>query len=86
MVEMHYRGLVAIGVEERTCTVHPRKAADTLRLITRGEEYLEWNLGDLLLVLLKEVELREDYSLTPQVHPTAEGYGRKNCHHRRTHF
>lgn len=83
MVETHYRGLVATGVEERTYSsiVVPsilEKLPDTLRLtITRGEEYLEWNLGDLLRVLLKEVELREDYSLTPQVHPTSEGYGKK---------
>ena len=82
--ETHYRGLVAIGVEECTYSsiVAPsilEKLPDTLRLtITRGEEYLEWNLGDLLSVLLKEVELREDYSLTPQVHPTPEGYGREN--------
>ncbi|KAL9977244.1 hypothetical protein ACROYT_G014626 [Oculina patagonica] len=51
---------------------------DTLRLtITRGEEYLEWSLGNLLGALLKEVELKEDYSLTPQVNLPPEGNRRK---------
>ena len=61
---MHYRGLVAIGVEEQTYSnivvlFILEKLPDTLRLtITRGEEYLVWNLGDLLREPLKEVELR----------------------------
>ena len=82
-VESHYRGLVAIGVDERTYSgiVVPSilgRLPDTLRLtITRGEEYLEWSLGDLLGALLKEVELREDYSLTPQVNVPPEGNRRK---------
>ena len=83
MVESHYRGLVAIGVEKQTYSgivvlSIQEKLPDTLRLtITRGGEYLEWNLADLLHVLLKEVELREDYSFTPQVHPNLKGYRRK---------
>ena len=83
MVESHYRGLVAIGVEKQMYSGIVvlsilEKLPDTLRLtITRGGEYLEWNLGDLLHVLLKEVELREDYSFTPQVHPNLKGYRRK---------
>ncbi len=82
-VESHYRGLVAIGVDERTYSgiVVPSilgKLPDTLRLtITRGEEYLEWSLGNLLGALLKEVELREDYSLTPQANLPPEGNRRK---------
>ena len=82
-VESHYRGLVAIGVEERTYSgiVVPsilEKLPDTLRLtITRGQEYQEWTLGDMLSALLKEVELREDYSLTPQVKVGPEGPRKK---------
>ena len=76
-VETHYRGLVALGVDEETYSsiVVPailEKLPESLRLtITRGREYLEWSLGEMLEALLKEVELREEcnltrYSRTPQ--------------------
>ncbi|CAB3983315.1 TNF receptor-associated factor 3, partial [Paramuricea clavata] len=55
----------------------PWKIPDSVRLtITRGEEYLKWTIKELLQALLTEVELREDYRLTPQVKPTA-GNGRR---------
>ena len=41
------------------------KIPDTLRLaITRGQNYLDWALGDMLNARLVEVELREDQCLT----------------------
>ena len=69
-VETHYRGLVALGVDEETYSsiVVPailEKLPEYLRLtITRGREYLEWSLGEMLEALLKEVELREECNLT----------------------
>ena len=40
---------------------------DSVRLtITRGKQYLEWTLKDLLDSLLTEVKLREDHNLTAQ--------------------
>ena len=53
------------------------KIPDSVRLtVTGGEEYLKWTIKELLQALLTEVELREDYRLTPQVKPPA-GNGRK---------
>ena len=41
------------------------KIPNSIRLtITRGREYLEWTLGDMLEAFLVEVELREDHCLT----------------------
>lgn len=41
------------------------KIPDAIRLtITRGRDYLQWTLGDMLKELLVEVELREDHCLT----------------------
>lgn len=68
--ETKYRALQALGVDEETYSaiVVPmvlEKIPDALRLtITRGKQYLEWTLGDLLAALLVEVELREDNCLT----------------------
>ncbi|CAB4002999.1 Hypothetical predicted protein, partial [Paramuricea clavata] len=81
-VETHYRGLCALKVDENTYSgiVVPtllEKIPDSVRLtITRGEEYLKWSIKELLQALLTEVELREDYRLTPQVKPPA-GNGRR---------
>lgn len=65
--ETKYRALQALGVEEKNYSevVVPallKKVPDSIRLtITRGREYLEWTLGDMLQALLIEVELREEH-------------------------
>ena len=67
-----YRALQALNVDERTYSeiVVPmllERIPDSIRLtITRGKQYLEWTLKDLLDSLLTEVELREDHNLTAQ--------------------
>ena len=71
-VETKYRALQALNVDERTYSeiVVPmllERIPDSIRLtITRGKQYLEWTLKDLLDSLLTEVELREDHNLTAQ--------------------
>ena len=71
-VETKYRALQALNVDERTYSeiVVPmllERIPDSVRLtITRGKQYLEWTLKDLLDSLLTEVELREDHNLTAQ--------------------
>ena len=73
-VDTKYRALQALNVDERTYSeiVVPMPLAmeripDSIRLtITRGKQYLEWTLKDLLDSLLTEVELREDHNLTAQ--------------------
>ncbi|XP_028408229.1 uncharacterized protein LOC114530813 [Dendronephthya gigantea] len=83
IVETHYRGLSALGVDENTYSgiVVPillEKIPDTVRLtITRGKEYLNWTVNDMLKALLAEVELREDYRLTPTAKPLGSG-GRRD--------
>ena len=68
-VETKYRALQALNVDERTYSeiVVPmllERIPDSIRLtITRGKQYLEWTLKDLLDSLLTEVELREDHNL-----------------------
>lgn len=53
-----------------------KKLPDSIRLtITRGKEYLQWALGDMLNALLVEVELREDHCLTQ--HRVGSGDERK---------
>lgn len=77
--ETKYRALQALKVEERNYSeiVVPmllEKIPDSIRLtITRGKEYLEWSLGDMLNALLVEVELREDQCLTPRRAAPSEG-------------
>ena len=64
--------LAALGVDEETYSsiVVPailEKLTESLRLtITRGQNYLEWYLVDMLEVLLKEVELREECKEPPR--------------------
>ena len=71
-VETKYRALQALEVDERNYSeiVVPmllEKIPDAIRLtITRGKDYLEWALGDMLKELQIEVELREDHCLTPR--------------------
>jgi len=71
-VETKYRALQALKVDERNYSeiVVPmllEKIPDAIRLtITRGKDYLEWTLGDMLKELQIEVELREDHCLTPR--------------------
>ena len=71
-VETKYRALQALNVDERTYSeiVVPmllERIPDSIRLtITRGKQYLEWTLKDLLDSLLTEVELQEDHNLTAQ--------------------
>ncbi|XP_022802638.1 uncharacterized protein LOC111340115 [Stylophora pistillata] len=68
--ETKYRALQALAVEEQSHSevvvpVLLKKLPDSIRLtITRGKEYLQWALGDMLKALLVEVELREDHCLT----------------------
>lgn len=72
LVETKYRALQALEVEEGvySAIVVPmllEKIRNTLRLtITRGQNYLDWALGDMLNALLIQVELREDQCLTQQ--------------------
>ena len=71
-VETKYRALQALEVDERNYSeiVVPmllEKIPDAIRLtITRGKDYLEWTLGDMLKELQIEVELREDHCLMPR--------------------
>ena len=68
--ETKYRALQALGVEEWSYSevVVPaflKKIPDSIGLTnTRGKEYLQWTLGDMLNALLVEVELREDHCRT----------------------
>ena len=65
-VEIHHRGLKALGVDEATYSsiVVPsilEKIPEGLRLsITRGRSYSTWKLDEMLELLLDEIELRED--------------------------
>ena len=68
-LETKYRALQALNVDERTyCEIVVpmllERIPESIRLtITRGKQYLEWTLKDLLDSLLTEVELREDHNL-----------------------
>ena len=63
----HFRGLKALGVDETTfaAVVVPavlQKMPEAFRLtITRGAEFLNWTMEELLSAFLKELELREDH-------------------------
>ena len=67
-IEIHYRGLKALGVDEAVYStiVAPDiivKLPRNLQLtIIRGSDYLEWNVKDLLIALKKELELQEQIS------------------------
>ena len=69
-VEMNYRGLVALGIDEKIYSeiVVPsilNKIPEDVRLtITRGKKYLEWSVKDVVEALLAEIELRECHTLT----------------------
>ena len=66
-VETKYRALQALNVDERTYSEIVVPMLLEIRLtITRGKQYLEWTLKDLLDSLLTEVELQEDHNLTAQ--------------------
>ena len=68
-VESKYRALQALQVEEQNYSeivvpVLLERIPDSIRLtITRGTNYLEWSVQELLAALLTEVELREDNCL-----------------------
>ncbi|XP_014678805.1 PREDICTED: uncharacterized protein LOC106818628 [Priapulus caudatus] len=70
-VETHYRGLKALGLPEETYSsiVVPaimEKIPVPLRLtVTRGREYLDWTMKDLLDALSTEVGLREEHQVQP---------------------
>ena len=63
----HFRGLKALGVDETTfaAVVVPavlQKLPEAFRLtITRGADFLNWSMEQLLSAFLKELELREDH-------------------------
>ena len=84
LVETKYRALQALEVEEGvySAIVVPmllEKIPDTLRLtITRGQNYLDWALGDMLNALLVEVELREDQCLTQPARVTGPSDNRRS--------
>ena len=69
-VESKYRALQALQVEEQhyseiVVPVLLKGIPDSIRLtITRGTNYLEWSVQELLAALLTEVELREDHCLS----------------------
>jgi hypothetical protein len=66
-VETHYRGLEALGIEQSTYSaiVVPAildRLPESVRLtITRGTDFHEWNMEELLTPLKEEVELREEH-------------------------
>ena len=68
-VESNYRALQALQVEEQNYSeivvpVLLERIPPSIRLtITRGTNYLEWSVQELLAALLTEVELREDHCL-----------------------
>ena len=68
-VELKYRALQALQVEEQNyleivVPVLLERIPDSICLtITRGTNYLEWSVQELLAALLTEVELREDHCL-----------------------
>ena len=63
----HFRGLKALGVDETTfaAVVVPavlQKLPEAFRLtITRGADFLNWSMEELLSAFLKELELSEDH-------------------------
>ena len=64
----HFRGLKALGVDKTTFTsvVVPtvlQKLPKAFHLtITRGADFLNWSMEELLNMFLKELELREDHN------------------------
>ncbi|XP_028404089.1 uncharacterized protein LOC114526762 [Dendronephthya gigantea] len=66
-VETNYRGLEALGVDKESYSsiVVPSvldKLPESVRLlITRGKNYHEWTLDDLLTPLKEEISLREEH-------------------------
>ena len=55
------------------------KIPDTLRLtITKGQNYFDWALGDMLNALLVKVELREDRCLTQPARVTGSSDNRRS--------
>lgn len=69
--ETHYRGLKALGVDELSYStiVVPsimEKLPEQFRLtITRGAEFLDWNMEDMLKAFAKELDLREIHAMSP---------------------
>ena len=64
-IECHYRGLVALNVDEMTYTsiVVPallEKLPESVRLaMTRGEDFKNWKMKELLKQFLVELEFRQ---------------------------
>ena len=79
-----YRELQALEVEKGvySAIVLPmllEKVPDILRLtITRGQNYLDWALRDMLNALLVEVERREDQCLTQPARVTGPNDNRRS--------
>ena len=69
IVETHHRGLKALGIDKATYStvVVPsilEKIPEGVRLlITRGKNYAECTLDEMLKFLLEEIELREDQTI-----------------------
>lgn len=83
IIETHYRGLQALGVDESSFSdiVVPsllEKIPEAVRLtITRGKAHTEWSTKDLLIALEKEVELREEYQTATTRQNREEDHGKK---------
>ena len=82
-IECHYRGLIALKVDEATYSsiVVPtllEKLPESVRLtMTRGKNFKEWTMDDLLKHLLVEVELREEAVIsTPNDGRNQTGHGK----------
>lgn len=79
-IETHHRGLQALEVDPNIYEVIEVPAvielAESMRLtITRGKTTNKWKMDDLLNQLLKEVELREEYSHPPEKSKHGESDG-----------
>ena len=78
LVEVHHRGLQALGVDAATYQgiVVPailNKIPETIRLqITRGKNHEEWRMDEMLAELLCELELREENSFRSDKNFTRE--------------
>jgi hypothetical protein len=71
-IETNYRGLEALGVDKATYSdiVVPailEKIPEVVHLtITCDKLHSDWSMNDVLTVLEKEIELREEYQTNPQ--------------------
>jgi hypothetical protein len=83
-IECHYRGLVALKVDQGTYSsiVVPAlldKLPDGIRItMSRGEDFKNWTMKNLLDQLLVEVELREEVVVPTTNEGRQTGSGRRD--------